>query len=158
MLEIRGGIAMWLIKKLSLILFLVFCASCSQDKEARERDSENYVKFFQEKFNENNILAIYDKASDNLKVGIKKEEFIGSVAKIRETLGKSISTKKDKVFYLKDEQGVPLIVLIYNTRFDNGVGVETFMLELEEHRVSLHRYNINSDDLVRSLLLGEKKD
>lgn len=144
--------------RLFFMFLIITCSSCSQDKEARERDSENYVKFFQEKFNENNILAIYEKASDNLKVGVKKEEFIGSVEKIRETLGKSISTKKDKVFYLKDEQGVPLIVLTYNTRFANGVGVETFMLELEEHRVSLHRYNINSDDLIRSLLLGEKKD
>ncbi|WP_263147638.1 DUF4019 domain-containing protein [Pseudomonas sp. RIT-PI-AD] len=144
--------------RLSFIFFLALSVSCSQDKEARERDSERYVSLFQKKFNEKDIAAIYDNASDNLKVGVKKEEFIGSIEKIRETLGENISTKKDKIFYLEDTNGVPLLVVTYNTRFAKGVGVETFMLELEKKRVSLHRYNINSDDLVRSLLLGEKKD
>ncbi|TRX73079.1 DUF4019 domain-containing protein [Pseudomonas mangiferae] len=148
---------MGLVSRVFLIFLFSSIVSCSQSNDGREEEGEKYVDYFNGKFNSRKISEIYENASEKLKVGVSKDDFVGSIEKIREILGERVSTKKDKVFYLKDGDGVPLIVLTYNTRFTNGVGAESFLLELEDNRVSLHRYNINSDDLIRSLLLGEKK-
>lgn len=103
---------------------------------------------FHEQYNAGKFGEIYDGSSDDLHATAARDEFMKTLASIREKLGLIRATERTGFNARADSQGT-FVELEYETDFENGAGTEGFTWVIADGRAKLRSYNVSSNALLR---------
>ena len=139
-MSIRIG---WLLYFIGFACILVSCGNFTSAKPAAEKA----VKIFHQQYNSQDWKAIYENSHENFQKSEKFEKFEEFMKSIHSKLGKVQSTENQNWrvgnFNLKTN-----VSLVQQTKFEQGVGAESFVYRIKDEKAILVGYNINSRDLI----------
>ncbi|CAH0174480.1 hypothetical protein SRABI70_01099 [Pseudomonas sp. Bi70] len=140
------------IKKLAITLSCSLILACTDDdKEFLEKGSQ-FVDQFHSEVKQGHYAAIYQAASPGLKANGREQEFVDLLTVVKRGLGDVQETWLVSQSSVKADTGQPLTLLLYNTRFAEGEGTESFYLENADGKPLLFRYDVNSDTLIKKMI------
>lgn len=104
------------------------------------------VELFQERFNNEDWNAIVAEVDPQLLEASPEAEFVEFMGTVRGTLGKVTSTKTTR-WNIQNTDGKTMVILVQESKFENGSGDETFTFSLKSEKASLLGYTIASKEL-----------
>jgi hypothetical protein len=91
---------------------------------------------------------VYETADPRLQQSQTEQEFVGRLKIIHEKLGKVETSKLHSQTITQDERGLTSIVLVYDTEYDRGSGVEAFNWSIKGYQITLAQYDIDTKALA----------
>jgi len=109
--------------------------------------AEPKIAVFHDRFNAGQYEEIYSEAAEEFQKAAPKEKVLALFSAMDRKLGKvksfSMKTWKVNTFNL-----VTTVILVTDTQFEQGSGVETFTFRVSGDKATLLGYNINSTDML----------
>lgn len=134
------------ILNLIAVLSLTLLGGCGDMMKGKGKAEKAIPEFHglldQEKYSE--IYAAADTEFTAATTPEKLGEFLGAVHR---KLGKVKSTT-NKNWNVNNRNGKTYVVMLQDTVFENGTGMETFTYIMRDGKPVLQGYNINSSDLI----------
>ena len=128
---------------ISAAIFLTGCGDVMKFRAEAEIGIPSFHALFnQEKYSE--IYSTMDKTFTEKTSEKKVNEFLGTVHR---KLG-NVKETQNSSWRINNLNGKYYIVLIQDTKFEDGTGTETFTYVMREGKAILQGYNINSMDLI----------
>ncbi|MDD1506045.1 hypothetical protein [Pseudomonas sp. CNPSo 3701] len=125
---------------------------CSQGDEDFVSAGSDYVEQFHQDVRQGRYAAIYQASSSGLTSNASEQEFIDLLTVVNRGLGDVQETRLVSQASVKADTGQPLTLLLYNTRFAEGEGTESFYLENADGKPLLFRYDVKSDTLMKKMI------
>jgi hypothetical protein len=131
----------------ALIVTVVVSAGCLRGGQDIPASVQQTVDMMTEEFNSGKYDTIYRESSSEWQTGASLEESNATFKKLKTQLG---SVKGRVLQTARDQEtatgAVPVhsFVLVYETTFDHGDGMETFTLTERGAEWQLARYNVSS--------------
>ena len=122
---------------------LVGCGSMVTAKPAAERAIVDFHKLF----NEQKFVDIYSAADSALKKAASEKQLTDLLSAVHRKLG-TVTGSNNQTWNVSKFNFTTRIVMIQNTQFESGKGVETFTFQISGGKAILVGYNINSNDLI----------
>ncbi|MBD9656751.1 MULTISPECIES: DUF4019 domain-containing protein [unclassified Pseudomonas] len=130
----------------------VLLMGCSEGDDDFVAAGNEYVEQFHQDVRQGRYAAIYQASSPGLKANASEQEFVDLLTVVNRGLGEVQETRLVSQSPVKADTGQPLTLLLYNTRFAEGEGTESFYLENADGKPLLFRYNVNSDTLLKKMI------
>lgn len=129
-----------------LVLVVVMWQCGSALVQGREL-SAKAVRHFHEQLNSGNFQEIFDQADEEFQRSGTRQESVAFLEVVHRKLGNA------DVEYLRNLNATvntsgTFITAVYNTQFDDGWAVETFVWQKQGHELQLRTYHIQSRDLI----------
>lgn len=136
---------------LSLILvFSVFvvlgCSTVGKMTEAKPA-ATRAIDEFHKLFNDGNLDKIYADAASEFRDAAQRADFDALMNAVAKKLGRVKSTK-NQTWKVNTYNLTTAAVMVQETEFESGSGVETFTFRMDGDKAILLGYNINSNDLI----------
>lgn len=132
-----------LLLALSLSLLLVGCSDTINGKAL----AEPAAVAFHESLNAGKFADIYDGTNEAFKNAAPKDKVVALFAAIQRKLGRA-ETWNTVSWNVKTFNLVTNVVLVQETKFEQGTATETFTFRVDDGKVSLVGYTINSLDML----------
>lgn len=141
-------------RKLLIGALAVAGAGCSagSDIAAAEREVERFHKLAAD----GEIDRLYDRATDEFKRVATPERFRSILEMIDERLGDVRQTNR-RGWHVNYAPAGTIVTLTYDTRFERGRGTERFTYRINDGRVRLLGFHVNSDALNTPPLHSEEE-
>lgn len=124
---------------------VLFFAACTFTK-AKEA-AIPAVDTFHQQFNAGQFSEIYRKATPAFQSTSSEAKFLEFIRALRGKLGAFKSATPNGWRTNVNTQGAT-VFLVYNSQFERGSAQETFTFEVSGETVTLHGYNVSSQDLI----------
>lgn len=130
-----------------LLVLLILCMAglaCSKFVNGLSRAPSMVVAIsnFHLMFNDGQYADIYESMHSVLKQKTSKVEFVQFLSQVRSQYGKFISSTV-KTSTNSTDQGVDMITVVEETRFDAGTENEEFLFIIEDNKAILAGYKVN---------------
>ncbi len=141
----------WIGKALAALgcVLLIGCSAGDDDFTSAGND---YVERFHQDMQQGRYAAIYQASGQGLKANASEQEFVDLLTVVNRGLGEPQETRLVSQASVKADTGQPLTLLLYNTRFAEGEGTESFYLENVDGKPLLFRYDVKSDTLMKKMI------
>ncbi|SHL45238.1 DUF4019 domain-containing protein [Phytopseudomonas punonensis] len=130
----------------------VLLIGCSAGDDEFIIAGNDYVERFHQKMQQGHYADIYQASSQGLKANASEQEFVDLLTVVNRGLGDVQETRLVSQSPVKADTGQTLTLLLYNTRFAEGEGTESFYLENADGKPLLFRYDVNSDTLMKKMI------
>ena len=138
-----------MIKSLIAAFLTISLASCAALGEGTEK-AEKQVEVIHRLYNSkkfDRVYALTDQIYQEASTKEFNERFLKTIYK---RLGK-VEKKTRTGWQANTNMQGSFLVLVYDTKFEKGQGVETFTMKLEDDKVTMAAYNIDSPALMIDL-------
>ena len=136
-------------KKFFLIPLILLVTSCSLSEGLE--DAGNAVAAFHEQMETGRYQEIYRNSSQGLKNATTEKDLTSLLNSFQTILGDVVSSSRTNFSFRTSTTTGNTYTVVYNTRYENGAGTETFVFVEEEGVLRLLSYNLNSNDYIRML-------
>jgi hypothetical protein len=114
---------------------------------ASSNNSDAQVVAFHQQLDSGNYDAVYKAAGSELKTSMSQQDFVRLLTAVHTKLGKSVKSELVQTTSMAGTNGSST-TLTYQTDFERGRGVETFVYNGDGPTPVLASYNINSYELI----------
>jgi hypothetical protein len=136
-----------MMKKVILTIFaclaITGCGNMTKGKAA----AQSQVTAFHKLFNDQDFKTMVDSADPKMLKVTSKSQLTDLYSAIRRKLGK-VTASKSVRWNVRTFNTMTTVVVVQNTTFEKGKGMETFTFRIKKEKASLLGYNINSQDLI----------
>ena len=133
----------WIALALTTAFFFTGCSDMINGKgEAEKAIPEFHALFDQEKYSE-----IYAAAGSDFTATTTQEKLTEFLGAVHRKLGKVQNTQRQN-WKVNNWNGKTYVVMVQETTFEKGSGIETFTYVMQEGKAILQGYDIRSNDLI----------
>ena len=109
--------------------------------------AEPKIAVFHDRFNAGQYEEIYSEAAEEFQKAAPKEKVLALFSAMDRKLGK-VKASSTKTWKVNTFNLVTTVILVTDTQFEQGAGVETFTFRVSGDKATLLGYNINSTDML----------
>jgi hypothetical protein len=144
--EMCGSLEVTPLKRIMVFtLMLISIAACSAKQDMAV--AEKGIDVFRQKLAEGKFVELYAEASDELKKASSEQDFVRLLETVNNKLGPTVKSTETN-WNVNLTTGGTFVTIAKATKFQHGVGDETFVYRIIEKKAYLVAYHINSNDLL----------